>query len=82
MCLAIAASDDHLDSVLVAQDVAAALATLTPSHRDVLVEIYMKGKSIIEAAEILGIPIGTVKSRAYYALRALKLTLEERGVTL
>ena len=82
VCLAIAASDDHLDSVLVAQDVAEALATLTPSHRDVLVEIYMKGKSIIEAAETLGIPIGTVKSRAYYALRALKLALEERGVTL
>ena len=82
VCLAIAATDDHLDAVLVAQDVAAALGTLTPSHRDVLVETYLRGKSILETADTLGIPVGTVKSRAYYALRALRLTLEERGVTL
>jgi RNA polymerase sigma-70 factor (ECF subfamily) len=29
---------------------------------------------------VLGIPPGTVKSRVFYALRALKLALEERGV--
>jgi len=33
-----------------------------------------------EAAEILGIPVGTVKSRVYYALRALRVVLAERGV--
>ena len=33
-----------------------------------------------EAAERLGIPVGTVKSRAHYALRALRLALEEMGV--
>jgi RNA polymerase sigma-70 factor (ECF subfamily) len=34
-----------------------------------------------EAAVTLGIPPGTVKSRVFYALRALRLALEERGVT-
>ncbi|CAM5683708.1 RNA polymerase sigma factor OS=Streptomyces antimycoticus OX=68175 GN=SANT12839_040260 PE=3 SV=1 [Streptomyces antimycoticus] len=34
-----------------------------------------------EAAEVLGVPAGTVRSRVFYALRSLKLSLEERGVT-
>jgi RNA polymerase sigma-70 factor (ECF subfamily) len=35
---------------------------------------------VAEAAIVLGVPAGTVKSRAFYALRALKLALEERGL--
>jgi RNA polymerase sigma-70 factor (ECF subfamily) len=35
---------------------------------------------VAEASVVLGIPPGTVKSRAFYALRALKLALEERGL--
>jgi RNA polymerase sigma-70 factor (ECF subfamily) len=35
---------------------------------------------VAEAAAALGVPEGTVKSRAYYALRALKVALAERGV--
>ena len=34
-----------------------------------------------EAADELGVPSGTVKSRLHYALRALRLALQERGVT-
>jgi RNA polymerase sigma-70 factor (ECF subfamily) len=33
-----------------------------------------------EAAQVLGIPLGTVKSRTYYALHALRLVLQERGI--
>jgi RNA polymerase sigma-70 factor (ECF subfamily) len=79
--MALAAVNDDLDSVLLAQDVAEALATLSPSHREVLAETYFNGRSVAEAAEVLGVPAGTVKSRTYYALRALKLALEERGLT-
>lgn len=40
----------------------------------------MRDRSVNEAADILGIPLETVKTRVYYALRALRIVLEERGV--
>jgi RNA polymerase sigma-70 factor, ECF subfamily len=57
--------------------VAAALGRLTPEHRDVLRECYFLGSSVAQAAHALGIAPGTVKSRTYYALSALRLTIEE-----
>jgi RNA polymerase sigma-70 factor, ECF subfamily len=71
---------DEADRVLESWAVADALATLRPEHRRVLLETYYLGRSVAEAAVVLGIPAGTVKSRAFYALRALKLALEERGL--
>jgi RNA polymerase sigma-70 factor (ECF subfamily) len=59
------------------RDVAAALVRLTPEHRDVLRECYFLGSSVAQAAHALGIEPGTVKSRTYYALRALRLAIEE-----
>jgi RNA polymerase sigma-70 factor (ECF subfamily) len=61
--------------------IADALDTLSPDHRAVIVECYYRGRSTSEAAHALGIPDGTVKSRAHYALRALRLALQEMGVT-
>jgi RNA polymerase sigma-70 factor, ECF subfamily len=60
--------------------VVAALETLSREHRDVVLECYFRGKSVAQAAETLGVPPGTVKSRAHYALKALRLALEEMGV--
>jgi len=57
--------------------VAAALGRLTQEHRDVLRECYFLGGSVAQAAHVLGIARGTVKSRTYYALRALRLAIEE-----
>ena len=51
-----------------------------PAHRQVLVETYYRGRSVAEAASVLGVPSGTVKSRTFYALKALKVALEERGL--
>jgi RNA polymerase sigma-70 factor, ECF subfamily len=56
---------------------AAALGRLTQEHRDVLRECYFLGSSVAQAAHALGIAPGTVKSRTYYALRALRLAIEE-----
>lgn len=75
------AADDDIDRALETWLIAEALASLTPSHREVLVETYYRGRSTVEAAKVLRIPQGTVKSRTFYALRALRLALEERGVT-
>ena len=78
--LAALPADDELDAALESWLVAEALAALTPAHREVLVETYYRGRSVAEASTVLGVPPGTVKSRAHYALRALRLALEERGV--
>lgn len=81
-----AVPDRGADTVDAAQQVVdhavvtAALRTLSPEHRAVLLETYVRGSSVAEAAAALGIPPGTVKSRTHYALRALRLALEESGV--
>jgi RNA polymerase sigma-70 factor (ECF subfamily) len=72
---------DRVDAMLDEWIVAEALDRLTPEHRDVIVECYYRGHSTAEAAEILSIPPGTVKSRTHYAIRALRLTMQEMGVT-
>jgi RNA polymerase sigma-70 factor (ECF subfamily) len=79
--LTVVAVADEADRVLEAWIVSDALRSLSPDHREVLVETYYRGKSVAEAAAALGVPPGTVKSRTYYALRALRLALTERGVT-
>ncbi len=71
---------DQVERLLIAGEVRAALKSLSPRHREVLWEIYFEDRSVAEAAERLGIPVGTVKSRAYYALRSLKGALAERGI--
>ena len=71
---------DEADRALESWAVADAVKALRPDHRRVLLETYYRGKSVAEAATALGIPAGTVKSRTFYALRALKLALEERGL--
>jgi RNA polymerase sigma-70 factor (ECF subfamily) len=69
-------TDDLLRSVIVAD----ALRELSPAHREVLNETILRDRTVNQAAEILGIPVGTVKSRVYYAVRALRLVLAEREV--
>ncbi|GGF29272.1 sigma-70 family RNA polymerase sigma factor [Subtercola lobariae] len=75
------ANADHTDQVLQAWLVADALTELSREHREVLVQSYYGGKTVAEIGAELGIPDGTVKSRFHYALRALRLTLQEKGVT-
>jgi RNA polymerase sigma-70 factor, ECF subfamily len=79
--LAAVPAGDEIEAALDSWLVADAMAGLSADHRAVLVETYYRGRSVAEASSVLGIPAGTVKSRTFYALRALKLALEERGVT-
>jgi RNA polymerase sigma-70 factor (ECF subfamily) len=72
---------DELDHLLDAWQMAAVLKRMTAGHRAVLVQTFYLGRSVSEAAAALGVPSGTVKSRAYYALRELRSLLVEQGVT-
>ncbi|GAB3835235.1 sigma-70 family RNA polymerase sigma factor [Kribbella italica] len=70
---------DHSESVVNSMVVLGALDQVTPEHREVLVELYYRGRTVAEAAKELGVPPGTVKSRSYYALRALRSALGGAG---
>lgn len=72
---------NEVDRALERWAIAEALASLSPDHRAVLEETFFRGHSVAEAAAILGIPQGTVKSRSFHALRALRRTLVSRGVS-
>lgn len=74
-------AEDETDRLLQSWVVAEALSRLSAEHRQVVIECYYRGRSVAEAARHLGIPEGTVKSRTHYALRALRLALEELGET-
>ncbi|MDT5351426.1 MAG: polymerase sigma-70 factor, subfamily [Mycobacterium sp.] len=58
-----------------------ALARLSPQHRAVLRRSYYLGWTIARIADDLHIADDTVKSRLHHAMRALRLTLQEMGVT-
>jgi RNA polymerase sigma-70 factor (ECF subfamily) len=69
--------DDHASAVVDSVFVARALARLSPAHREVLRVVYFADRTAVQAAKVLGLPVGTVKSRTYHALRHLKACLEE-----
>ncbi len=66
-----------LDQILVEE----ALARLHPDHRAVVVALYYQRLTVVEAATSLRVPVGTVKSRSFYAIRSLRAILDEMGVT-
>jgi RNA polymerase sigma-70 factor (ECF subfamily) len=74
------AVDDPVDAFVLSVVVRDALDSLSPSHREVLELAYRSDLTQRQIARRLEVPLGTVKTRAYYALRALKLALEERGI--
>ena len=72
-------SVEPLDDALIAWQVEEAMRRIGEDHRRVLVETHYRGRPYAEVAEELGVPEGTVKSRVYYGLRALRVVLEEMG---
>ncbi|WP_051799315.1 sigma-70 family RNA polymerase sigma factor [Catenuloplanes japonicus] len=63
---------DAMEGMVAEHIVRKALGQLSSEHRAVLIEVYFRGASTAEAAARLGIPEGTVKSRAYYAVRSMR----------
>jgi RNA polymerase sigma-70 factor (ECF subfamily) len=74
-------SADEAERAVEAWTVAEALGRLSETHREVLIECFYEGRSVAETAARLGVPPGTVKSRTHYALRSLRMALDEMGVT-
>jgi RNA polymerase sigma-70 factor (ECF subfamily) len=72
-------SVEPFDEALLAWQIEEAMRRIGEQHRQVLVETYYRGRPYAEVAEELGVPEGTVKSRVYYGLRALRVVLEEMG---
>ncbi len=70
---------EPFDDALLAWQIEEAMRRIGDQHRRVLVETYYRGRPYAEVAEELGVPEGTVKSRVYYGLRALRVVLEEMG---
>jgi RNA polymerase sigma-70 factor (ECF subfamily) len=68
---------DHCPDVLNSVYVLRALARLQPAHRTVLYLVYYQDRTCAEAAAVLGVPVGTLKSRLHYALRYLRAVLAE-----
>jgi RNA polymerase sigma-70 factor (ECF subfamily) len=71
--------DEGFDRIADRAEIREALLALPDRLRTVIVEIYFRDRSVTEVAEILGVPPGTIKSRTFYALRALREQLAERG---
>jgi RNA polymerase sigma-70 factor, ECF subfamily len=78
--LAVIPTEDDIDAAVEGWVIAEALRRLSADHRQVIHALYYEGRTVTDAAVRLGIPAGTVKSRSYYAVRALRVVLEEMGV--
>ena len=72
--------EDSVDRLMEGLAVRDALDSLSPAHQAVLRLAYEHGLTQNEIAVRLGIPLGTVKTRAFHGLRALRLALQERGI--
>lgn len=76
-----ARSEDGIDKLVDASEVRAALNSLPERLRVTLIEIYFQERSVSEVADLLAVPPGTVKSRTFYGLKALREALVKRGFT-
>jgi len=71
-----AGTSNPIDGLMLRSQLRQAFQALRPEQRDVVVQMYFYGYCANEVAEQLGIPVGTVKSRAHYALRTLREAMD------
>jgi RNA polymerase sigma factor (sigma-70 family) len=60
--------------------VAAAIDLLPGHHRDVIALVFVAGLPLADVAEVLAVPVGTVKSRLHHARAAVAAALIAQGV--
>jgi RNA polymerase sigma-70 factor (ECF subfamily) len=72
-------SDDEDYSTADVEQIHAALNELVPEHREVLVLRFLEEMSYEDVAQVVGCPLGTIRSRIHYAKRALRRVLERKN---
>lgn len=75
------AAEEPIENVLRSWEIEEGLRRISADHRRAIVEVYLRDRSSAEVAAEVGVPEGTVRSRLFYGLKALRLALEERGWT-
>ena len=68
----------HNDEIETRVVVNAVLDNLSTEHRTTLMEVYFADRTAMSAASVLGVPVGTVKSRVHHALNTLRCALPQR----
>ena len=74
---------DNAEAALGKRETRAALRDslneLSPAHREMVDLVYYHGRTIEEAAAIVGVPVGTAKTRMFYARKQLRSAMAARG---
>ena len=70
-------SPDPSDRLLRGWVVEEALRRIGEDHRHAIVETYLRDRPYAEVAAELGIPVATLRTRVFYALKALRVTMDE-----
>jgi RNA polymerase sigma-70 factor, ECF subfamily len=73
-------AEEHVMAGSVDEAIVSALQALSPKKRDVVVLVDVDGLTYQEAADVLGVPVGTVMSRLHRARKELRARLEESGM--
>jgi RNA polymerase sigma-70 factor (ECF subfamily) len=74
-------AEDHIESAAVRPEIERALALLPVEFRNAVILSDLEGLSLPEVAEVLGVPVGTVKSRVFRGRRQLAQLLGNQNAT-
>lgn len=73
---------DHAERLVDEWVINEALNRIGEEQRHALTETYLRDRPYADVAAEVGIPVGTLRSRVFYGLKALRAALDEMGVTL
>lgn len=74
------ATDDGVDASLQRILLAESMRRLSADHRAVIKALYFDDMTLAQAADRLDVAVGTIKSRSYHAVRALRAVFDEMGL--
>lgn len=75
----VSTSPEAAEAAVATHSMLSAFHKLSAAHRQILTDLYIHGEEPSRVAERLGLPVGTVKSRAHYALKALRSGMAAAG---